>query len=95
MTDREETGPDNSRRYWRANLKLMGLLLAIWFTVSFGFGILLAEPLNEIRFFGFKFGFWWAQQGSIYVFVILIFVYAAVMKRLDRKYGVGDRGADD
>ena len=87
--------PDRSRRYWRANLKLMGLLLAIWFTVSFGFGILLAEPLNEFRFFGFKLGFWWAQQGSIYVFVILIFVYAAVMKRLDRKYGVGDRGADD
>ena len=78
------------REYWRANLKLMALLLAIWFTVSFGFGILLVEPLNAIEFFGFKLGFWWAQQGSIYVFVILIFVYAAVMKRLDRKYGVDD-----
>ena len=95
MTDREEPGTDNSRRYWRANLKLMGLLLAIWFTVSFGFGILLAEPLNEIRLFGFKLGFWWAQQGSIYVFVVLIFIYAAAMKRLDRKYGVGDRDAGD
>ena len=95
MTDREQTGPGTSRRYWRANLKLVGLLLAIWFTVSFGFGILLAEPLNEIRFFGFKLGFWWAQQGSIYVFVVLIFVYAAAMKRLDRKYGVGDRDTDD
>lgn len=82
-----------SRQYWRANLKLMALLLAIWFTVSFGFGILLVEPLNEIRFFGFKLGFWWAQQGSIYVFIVLIFVYAGVMKRLDRKYGVGDDDA--
>ena len=80
----------NHQRHWRANLKLMGLLLAIWFIVSFGFGILLAEPLNRIQFFGFKFGFWWAQQGSIYVFVALIFVYAAAMRRIDRKYGVSD-----
>ena len=91
-----QNNPDaNHQRYWRANLKLMGVLLAIWFIVSFGFGILLAEPLNRIEFFGFKFGFWWAQQGSIYVFVILIFVYAAAMRRLDRKFGVGDRGPDD
>ncbi|MEZ5558980.1 MAG: DUF4212 domain-containing protein [Pseudomonadales bacterium] len=76
------------RGYWRANLKLGAVLLAIWFLVSFGFGILLVEPLNQIRFFGFKLGFWWAQQGSIYVFVVLIFVYAACMRRLDRKYGV-------
>ena len=94
MTDRDEAGPDQSRQYWRANLKLMALLLAVWFTVSFGFGILLADVLDNIRFFGFKLGFWWAQQGSIYVFVILIFVYAAVMKRLDRKYGVGDQDPD-
>ncbi len=86
----DKTQAPRSREYWRANLKLMALLLAIWFTVSFGFGILLAERLNEIRFFGFKFGFWWAQQGSIYVFVILIFVYANIMRRLDRKYGVDD-----
>jgi putative solute:sodium symporter small subunit len=77
-----------ARAYWRANLKLAGILLAIWFLVSFGFGILLVEPLNRISFFGFKLGFWWAQQGSIYVFVLLIFVYAAAMKRLDRKYDV-------
>ena len=76
--------------YWRANLKLMATLLAIWFVVSFGFGVLLAAPLNQITFFGFKLGFWWAQQGSIYVFVALIFIYAAAMRRLDRKYGVGD-----
>lgn len=76
--------------YWRANLKLMGVLLIIWFTVSFGFGIVLVEPLNRIAFFGFKLGFWWAQQGAIFVFVILIFVYAALIRRLDRKYDVHD-----
>ena len=83
------------RPYWRANLKLMGVLLAIWFIVSFGFGILLVEPLNRIEFFGFKFGFWWAQQGSIYVFVVLIFIYAAAMRRIDRKHGVSDTVTGD
>ena len=76
--------------YWRANLKLGGVLLAIWFTVSFGFGILMVDMLNEIHFFGFKLGFWWAQQGSIYVFIVLIFVYSSLMKRIDRKYDVHD-----
>lgn len=76
--------------YWRANLKLSAVLLTIWFVVSFGFGILLVEPLNSISFFGFKLGFWWAQQGSIYVFVILIFVYTALMKRIDRNFNVHD-----
>ena len=76
--------------YWRANLKLGGVLLIIWFVVSFGFGILLVDQLNSISFFGFKLGFWWAQQGSIYVFVILIFVYAALMKKIDRKFNVHD-----
>ncbi len=76
--------------YWRANLKLGAVLMTIWFIVSFGFGILLVEPLNAIPFFGFKLGFWWAQQGSIYVFIVLIFVYAGAMKRLDRKYDVDD-----
>ena len=90
--DRESETEANHGRYWRANLKLMGALLAIWFIVSFGFGILLVEPLNRIEFFGFKFGFWWAQQGSIYVFVILIFAYAAAMRRIDRKHGVSDDG---
>ena len=79
--------------YWRANLRLAGILLAIWFLVSFGFGILLVEPLNRIPFFGFKLGFWWAQQGSIFVFVVLIFVYTAMMERIGRRYGVDD-GAD-
>ena len=81
---------DRSRAqaYWRANLKLAAVLLTIWFIVSFGFGIILVDVLNQVQFFGFKLGFWWAQQGSIYVFIVLIFVYAAGMKRLDRKYDV-------
>lgn len=81
--------------YWRANLRLVGGLLAIWFTVSFGCGILLVDVLNTIELFGFKLGFWWAQQGAIFVFVILIFVYAAAMQRLDHRYGVDDDAAED
>lgn len=88
MTD--EADAQRARAYWRANLKLGAVLLTIWFVVSFGFGILLVEPLNQVTFFGFKLGFWWAQQGSIFVFVVLIFVYAALMKRIDRRYGVDD-----
>ena len=73
----------------------MLVLLAIWFTVSFGFGILLVEQLNQITFFGFKFGFWWAQQGSIYVFIGLIFYYTYKMKKIDRQFGVSDDDEDD
>ncbi len=76
--------------YWRENLKLLGLLLVIWFAVSFGAGILFVDQLNQIQIGGFKLGFWFAQQGSILVFVILIFVYAARMKTIEKKYGVGD-----
>src|SRR5690606_37491734 len=74
------------KRYWRENLQYLAILLFIWFLVSFGFGILWVEQLNGIRIGGFKLGFWFAQQGSIYVFVILIFVYVLLMNRLDRKY---------
>lgn len=74
--------------YWRKNLKYVGILLAIWFLVSYGFGILLVEQLNAIRVGGFQLGFWFAQQGSIYVFVVLIFVYVRLMNRLDREFGV-------
>jgi putative solute:sodium symporter small subunit len=88
--DNESNASDKNRAYWRANLKLGAVLLSIWFVVSFGFGILLVDPLNQIPFFGFKLGFWWAQQGAIYVFIVLIFVYAWAMKRLDRKYDVHD-----
>jgi putative solute:sodium symporter small subunit len=88
LADNRKSTEHSSSAYWRANLKLGAVLLSIWFLVSFGFGILLLEPLNQISFFGFKFGFWWAQQGSIYVFVILIFVYSALMKRIDRRFDV-------
>ncbi len=79
---------DNQSRkgYWRENLKYLSILLFIWFTVSFGFGILLVDELNRIQFWGFKLGFWFAQQGSIFVFIILIFVYVHLMNRLDKKY---------
>ena len=81
---------ENNNSYWQANIRLMLALLAIWFTVSFGFGILLVDWLNQFQLFGFKLGFWWAQQGSIYVFVVLIFVYAHRMKKIDRQFGVSD-----
>ena len=72
--------------YWKTNLKYLTILLSIWFTVSFGFGILLVDELNSIRIGGFKLGFWFAQQGSIFVFVILIFVYIKLMNKLDNQY---------
>ena len=76
--------------HWRANIRVVLSLLFVWFLVSFGFGILLVDQLNQIQFYGFELGFWWAQQGSIYVFVVPIFVYAWLMHRIDRKYGVSD-----
>lgn len=76
--------------YWRANLRLMAILLSIWFAVSFVAGILLVDVLNEIRFFGFKLGFFFAQQGAIYVFVLLIFYYAWRMDKLEREYDVNE-----
>jgi len=79
---------DSAQAYWKANLRLMFFCLAIWFIVSFVFGIILVEPLNTIRLGGYKLGFWFAQQGSIYTFVVLIFFYAWRMGRLDRKYNV-------
>ena len=79
---------EHAQAYWKENLRLLITLLVIWFTVSFGFGILLVEQLNNIQLFGFKLGFWFAQQGSIYVFVVLIFVYVSKMRALDRKYNV-------
>tara|TARA_B100000941_G_C28457038_1_gene528534 strand:+ start:70 stop:324 length:255 start_codon:yes stop_codon:yes gene_type:complete len=75
-----------SKDYWSKNLKYLIILLSIWFTVSFGFGIILVDQLNSFQFFGFKLGFWFAQQGSIYVFVVLIFVYIYLMNRLDKNF---------
>ncbi|MCB0635102.1 MAG: DUF4212 domain-containing protein [Lewinella sp.] len=76
------------KMYWRENLTYLAILLVIWFIVSYGFGIFFAESLNSVRIGGAKLGFWFAQQGSIYVFVILIFVYVYLMNRLDKKYDV-------
>lgn len=74
--------------YWKKNIQYLTVLLSIWFVVSYGFGILLAGPLNALQVFGFPLGFWFAQQGSIYVFVVLIFVYVRLMNRLDRQFDV-------
>jgi putative solute:sodium symporter small subunit len=82
MTDK------SPQAYWKANLRLLVILLVIWFVVSYGFGIILAEPLNAIRVGGVGLGFWFAQQGSIYVFVALIFVYVWRMNKLDREFDV-------
>jgi len=73
--------------YWRANIGLIISLLVVWFVVSYGFGILLVEQLNAISLGGYKLGFWFAQQGAIYVFIIIIFYYAWRMNRLDKAFG--------
>ena len=77
--------------YWKKNLIYLSLLLLIWFVTSFGLGIFWADDLNSIQLGGFKLGFWFAQQGSIYVFVILIFVYVYLMNRLDNEHGLHER----
>jgi putative solute:sodium symporter small subunit len=79
---------EDKQSYWSENLRLIFICLAIWFVVSFGFGLLLVEPLNAIRLGGYKLGFWFAQQGSIYTFVGLIFWYTKKMNDLDKKYNV-------
>lgn len=78
---------NKAQRYWKENLTYLGLLLAVWFFVSYVLGIFLVEPLNAVRIGGAKLGFWFAHQGSIYVFVVLIFVYVRLMNKLDKKYG--------
>ena len=81
----------NLKNYWKENLRYLLILLSIWFIVSYGCGILFVDTLDKIRLGGFKLGFWFAQQGSIYVFVILIFVYVNLMNKLDKKYGVEEK----
>ena len=76
------------KTYWQENLRLILICLAIWFVVSFGFGLLLVDPLNEFRLGGYKLGFWFAQQGSIYTFVALVFWYSYKMNKLDKKFDV-------
>ena len=73
-----------NKEYWNSNLKIVSVLLVIWFLVSFGFGILFSDFLDQIRIGGFKLGFWFAQQGSIYIFVVLIFAYVYLMQKLDK-----------
>ena len=80
----------NLQEYWKKNLRLLTILLIIWFVVSYGFGILLSEQLNAIEIAGFKLGFWFAQQGAIYVFIAIIFVYVKKMNTLDKEYDVDE-----
>ena len=83
MTEKQQ----KATAYWKETLRYLVILLSIWFLVSYGAGIIFKDALNTIRVGGFKLGFWFAQQGSIYVFVILIFVYVRLMNKLDKKYG--------
>lgn len=82
---------DTQSTYWKENLRLILICLAIWFVVSFGFGLLLVDVLNNISLGGYKLGFWFAQQGSIYAFLALIFWYSKKMNDLDKKHNVGDQ----
>jgi putative solute:sodium symporter small subunit len=83
--------PEQQASYWRRNLSYIAILLAIWASVSYGASILFADHLDRVRLFGFPLGFWFATQGSILVFVVLVFVYVKLMNDLDRKYGVYER----
>jgi putative solute:sodium symporter small subunit len=95
---RESAGDPEVRarhdEYWRRNLRYLSALLSVWFLVSYGFGIILAGPLNRFTLpgTGLPLGFWFAQQGSIYAFVVLIFVYVVLMNRLDREFDVDEGG---
>jgi len=82
---------DHRTSYWRKNLQYLSILLTIWFVISYGFSILFVDDLDTIRIGGFQLGFWFAQQGAIYVFVLLIFVYVRLMKRLDKIYKTNEQ----
>lgn len=82
---------NNARDYWKSNIRIVLSLLSIWFIVSFGAGILFVDALDTIRIGGFKLGFWMAQQGAIFVFVILIYVYIHLMDKLDDRYNVANK----
>jgi len=84
------TKQEQATAYWKENIRYVVMLLAIWFVVSYGAGIIFKDALNEIKIGGFKLGFWFAQQGSMYVFVVLIFVYVRLMNKLDKKYGYNE-----
>ncbi|NBC20485.1 MAG: DUF4212 domain-containing protein [Alphaproteobacteria bacterium] len=95
MTDQSQRtsgdGKFDSRGYWAAVIRLTFILLAIWFTVSYGFGILLRDQLDAVSLGGAPLGFWFAQQGAIYTFVALIFVYCFRMNALERKFGITEQ----
>ncbi|MEM8969784.1 MAG: DUF4212 domain-containing protein [Bacteroidota bacterium] len=86
-----EDSSKSLKSYWKKNVQYLLILLSVWFLVSYGFGVLFADALNNIQFGGFKLGFWFAQQGSIYVFVILIFVYVSLMNKLDKEFDVDEK----
>ena len=87
--------PDNKKLYWRKNLQHLSILLGIWFVTSFLCSIVFVEQLDKSRFGGFRLGFYFAQQASIWIFVVLIFVYAWLMNRLDRKFQTNEKDAED
>jgi len=90
ITKGAKMNQEAANAYWKENIATILKLLAIWFIVSFGCGIIFMEELNAIEFGGYKLGFWFAQQGSMYIFVILIFVYAKLMERIEEKYDVNE-----
>lgn len=81
---------DKMSAYWKKNIRTLLILLLVWFVVSFGFGIILVEPLNQFKIGGYPLGFWFAQQGAIYSFIVLIFIYVIRMNKLDREFGVNE-----
>ena len=81
----------NRKAYWKENVRLMMILLSVWFVISYGCGILFVEELNTIRIGGYKLGFWFAQQGSMYGFVAITFIYARRMAALDRKFDLHEK----
>ncbi len=90
MSDDDQKTHEKQDAYWSDNLRLLGILMSIWFIVSFGAGILFRPFLDQFSIGGYPLGFWFAQQGSIYVFIILIFVYTIRMRAIERKYGLDD-----
>ena len=86
----KNNGSKDRKEYWQANLSLLAKLLFVWFLVSFGFSIVLVDWLDQFSFFGFKLGFWFAQQGAIFVFISLIFVYSWRMNKIDRDFNAED-----
>ncbi|MAS75915.1 MAG: hypothetical protein CMO57_05885 [Verrucomicrobiales bacterium] len=84
--EKKLSAQEHRKAYWRSNLRILVALMSVWFIVSFGCGILFVDTLNKISIGGAKLGFWMAQQGSIYIFVVLIFVYVWLMNKLDRKH---------